>query len=319
MTVEAAGGGKTKPSRLIVVLGAHRSGTSAITRGLRALGVNLGKRLIAGTAEQNAKGFWEDLDLNSLNVEMMSAIGHDWCSLSAISLGTIELLVDAGYLERALTLLQTKTAQHELFGFKDPRLSKMLPFWKRVFAAGGYEVAYVLAIRNPLSVAMSLHQRDKFRMTKSHLLWLGHVIPAVAETAESPRVVVDYDRVISQPAAELTRIADGLGLDLNRPEIVHYQSQFLDATLRHATFSLEDLEQATDCPALVKDIYPMLLEAATDAKDISSLALLRSARQWQDELARMDLLLNEIDALETFARTALNTLSKRRGSEAQPD
>lgn len=45
--------------RLIVVLGMHRSGTSAVTKSLELMGVGLGDNLSpAGFA--NPKGFWED-------------------------------------------------------------------------------------------------------------------------------------------------------------------------------------------------------------------------------------------------------------------
>ena len=64
---------ETKPQRLIVVLGMHRSGTSAMTRGLQVMGVDLGDRMMPPVAGNNAKGFWEDIDLNALNIEMLQA------------------------------------------------------------------------------------------------------------------------------------------------------------------------------------------------------------------------------------------------------
>ena len=63
-----------KKRRLIVVLGMHRSGTSAVTRGLKVLGIELGDLLIPANKEVNAKGFWEDMDLNALNVEMLDSL-----------------------------------------------------------------------------------------------------------------------------------------------------------------------------------------------------------------------------------------------------
>ncbi len=45
--------------RVIVLLGMHRSGTSPITRGLKALGVELGEDLLP-SAPENPTGFWED-------------------------------------------------------------------------------------------------------------------------------------------------------------------------------------------------------------------------------------------------------------------
>ena len=63
--------------RLIVVLGMHRSGTSAITRGLQVMGVELGDRMMPPVEGNNSKGFWEDLDLYALNIEILNNIGSD--------------------------------------------------------------------------------------------------------------------------------------------------------------------------------------------------------------------------------------------------
>ena len=62
-------------SRAIFVVGAGRSGTSAITRGLQALGVELGDRLKAPT-DKNPTGFFEDRDLLRI-AKRMRAEGTD--------------------------------------------------------------------------------------------------------------------------------------------------------------------------------------------------------------------------------------------------
>ena len=54
-------------SRAVVVLGVGRSGTSAITRGLGALGVELGDKLRSATVLKNPTGFYEDTDLLRIN------------------------------------------------------------------------------------------------------------------------------------------------------------------------------------------------------------------------------------------------------------
>ena len=46
---------------VFVVLGMHRSGTSAITRGLQALNVNLGEQLLPAVPNDNDKGFFEKM------------------------------------------------------------------------------------------------------------------------------------------------------------------------------------------------------------------------------------------------------------------
>ena len=50
----------------IIVLGMHRSGTSALTGVLNRVGVNLGDNLVAPEAD-NPAGYWENLDVNNAN------------------------------------------------------------------------------------------------------------------------------------------------------------------------------------------------------------------------------------------------------------
>ena len=70
--------------QIVVVLGMHRSGTSAITRGLQVLGVELGSNLLSPEAGINDKGFWEDVDVTAFNDEFLKELGHDWHTLTPI-------------------------------------------------------------------------------------------------------------------------------------------------------------------------------------------------------------------------------------------
>ena len=64
-------------NRLVVVLGMHRSGTSVIARGLQVMGVELGNNLMQAN-EYNTKGFWEDMDIYTLNEEMLNSLNKAW-------------------------------------------------------------------------------------------------------------------------------------------------------------------------------------------------------------------------------------------------
>ncbi len=63
--------------QLFFVLGMHRSGTSAVTRGLSALGINLGNNLMPPVPGINDKGFYEDRDIHALNIKIFKTLGVD--------------------------------------------------------------------------------------------------------------------------------------------------------------------------------------------------------------------------------------------------
>src|SRR5688572_29093711 len=91
--------------RLIITLGMHRSGTSVVTRGLQVLGVSLGDNLMAPFEGNNDKGFWEDNDINKLNIEMLNTLGSDWHFLTPLQNADVNALIQNGYLSRTIEIL----------------------------------------------------------------------------------------------------------------------------------------------------------------------------------------------------------------------
>ena len=298
--------------KLVVVLGMHRSGTSVITRGLQVLGVELGNRLMPPSEGNNSKGFWEDVDINQLNIEMLHFLKRDWHFLAPILPSEIEMLCNAGYLQRAIELLQQKTSSAEIFGFKDPRVAKLLPFWKEVFAHGHWQVSYVLVIRHPLSVCHSLSKRDRLNFEKSYLLWLEHVIGSLLGTEGENRVLVDYDHFMQMPETDLAKIATEFQLSMNPDDLQTFQREFLDRQLQHTLYDLKDLYLDDKCPPLVQEVYSSLLGPVTGSVALADPWLKTRVEEWHREFSRMRSVLVLADtlsmklALTTAERDALN-------------
>ena len=253
--------------KLIVVLGMHRSGTSAITRGLQVLGANLGNALIPPGFD-NPKGFWEDKDVLRINEALLIELQSDYDRV-----GLLE--IDMGYrspviseLENdAQSVLTKKFAYVDLFAIKDPRLARLLPFWQRVFVGAGLSVAYVIALRNPLSVADSLSLRNGFDPAKSSQLWHEHVLTAIHYTQGQQRVVVDYDQMLADPATEFRRISSQLHIGTISPkEINEYQENFLDVGLRHTHYTRNDVIESAYLTHGVREIYPVIADCAEDIR-----------------------------------------------------
>jgi len=302
--------------RLIVVVGMHRSGTSAITRALQVMGVGLGDNLMPLLEGNNAKGFWEDLDLNALNIEMLSFLGKDWNSLSPASTAEIQQLQQTGYLIKATELLQSKLETADIFGFKDPRVAKLLPFWSEVFKQCNLDISYVLALRHPLSVALSLTKRDGFDPITGYTLWLGHVLEGLVNTQGSRRVLVDYDLLMANPDRELGRIASQLELVINQKELNLYKKEFLDESLRHSQCGVSDLTNDENCPELVKEVYTDLLEVASGCKELNSQEMATKSLLWSQAFNRQTTLLRLADNLKKTVSERDAQLAEREGQIA---
>lgn len=246
----------SKTKNLIVVLGMHRSGTSAVMSALSCLGVNLGDDLLP-PGKDNPKGFFEDKAVNDLNIEMLEAIGQHWFSLALVTDADVEKLVAMGYLHRAVALLTEKMTAVDIFGFKDPRVSKLLKFWQLVFAQINCAVHYVFCFRHPLSVAESLYKRNKTPLQKGCLLWLSYNLALANELVKLPFVALDYDQLMENPAGAMHLLAQLLNLPLDQRKAEQFVHEFIDENLRHSKYSEADLAAHDGCPALVAQAYPL--------------------------------------------------------------
>jgi hypothetical protein len=256
--------------RLIVVLGMHRSGTSVLTRALAALDIDLGNEFIPNVSAENAKGFWEDAEINNLNIKLLQAINTDWFKLSPIR--NNELFEKNNLRHEAIQLLEKKFSNRDLLAIKNPRFCILLPFWKSVFKEMNLKVDYIFAIRNPLSISLSLLKRNTFPHEQNYFMWLSYVSHSFIEARNNIRLVVDFDRLMNNPKNELLRIANALELpfNANSKKIKEYTDLFLDKTLRHSEFSLEELNTDPSVPKDTFVLYNCLLSLSKDELSIDS-------------------------------------------------
>ncbi len=64
---------------IVCIAGAHRSGTSMLTRLLHSLGLALGPQEdLMPAAADNPEGFWENLRVVRLNDELLNLVGAAW-------------------------------------------------------------------------------------------------------------------------------------------------------------------------------------------------------------------------------------------------
>ncbi|WP_456384921.1 glycosyltransferase [Desulfolithobacter sp.] len=285
----------------------HRSGTSALTRGLMALGVELGENL-AGPAEDNPKGFWENLDIQALNRKIFREIGHRWDSVRPVPAVVLQDEALASLRTEAKNIVEEHFIGTPLWGVKDPRISRLLPFWVPVLRELDIEPHLVFALRNPISIARSLAARNSFMEEKSVLLCLGHWFDILQFRDTNSLMIVDYDRLLDSPQQCLAGIADHLGIRISsglRQELDRFSEEFLSRSLRHSQASEKDNQLWRDrggCFGLAMDLYSRLLEFSTERTKENRLDWIPFFRQFQNYyslLSYMDVLDRTIHEQET--------------------
>ena len=255
---------KMKNSKLIVVLGMHRSGTSAITRGLEVLGVNLGDNLYPAESG-NPKGFWEDNEFLAINEQLLASIGSNSDQLGLMNWKTPRQPNIEPIRLRAENLVRKKCIKNSVWAFKDPRTARLLDFWQSIFDCVGCNSHYIIATRNPISIVESLRKRNGYDSEKVFYLWLEHMISAILSTKGNKRIVVSYDRLLDDPDFELSRVARSFDLaDPEGPALAIYGQEFLERALRHTLFSARDLKYQPNVPSQAIIAFDWLEHLADD-------------------------------------------------------
>ena len=166
---------------VILVLGMHRSGTSAFAGTLACLGLALPARLMAADTA-NASGYFESWELASLHNAMLRTAKSRWDDWSPIADDWFAKRAARGFAGRIVEFLDREFAGVANFVIKDPRICRVVPVWRDALARFGANPRVILPLRHPFAVAQSLMARDGFLPAKSYLLWLRHILDAERAT-----------------------------------------------------------------------------------------------------------------------------------------
>jgi len=243
----------------VAIAGMHRSGTSMVAKALHLAGLFLGEEAdLVDPTPDNPDGYWENARFVAVNDEILAALGGGWDNPPPVP-RRFEEDVRLRGLRRRAKRLADEFRTKDPWGWKDPRNSLTVPLWLQLVP----ELKVVVCLRNPLAVALSLHQRY-FSYSTALELWETYN-RRVLESVESDRLLVtDYGAWISRPAAEIRRTMSFLGLPTTRAS-VERASRAVKPDLHHNRFTERDLIDLELAPELV-ELYVWLRREARSRK-----------------------------------------------------
>ena len=294
------------------VIGAGRSGTSTLARALGALGVDLGNKFKRAT-RKNPTGFFEDAELLAVSKAVRNRIGVRADSLRLIEAAELTGPHMDDLRQRAIRTIRQRFGNSPIWGFKYGRTLRILPFWEPLLAEMNIEPSFVIALRNPLSVARSRAKLDPRRgiQAASDLEWLISIVPYLRRTQPHRLCVVDYDDLMDEPVAQLSRLAAELALPqtASAPEqIEDYATRFLDPGLRHTRYALADLEQDEELNPIVRAGYQLLRQVSQGQISTVDDAFWRQWADIEQGVRALAPILRLIDLRETERRRAITSL-----------
>jgi hypothetical protein len=196
---EAVAPARTRPDRVVCILGMHRSGTSCLTGSLQQQGLVLGAHNI--WILDNPRGSRENKDIMRLQIDILEKSGGSWDSPPPV----VEWRPE--HFARAQEIL-AEHAGHSIWGFKDPRTLLTLEGWQRLVP----DLQPVGIFRHPLRVAQSLEKRNRFGVEKSLSLWKTYNSRLVEFHRQDPFPVVSFDEEAAVLETKLRQAGEMIGL-----------------------------------------------------------------------------------------------------------
>ena len=262
--------------RAVLVLGMHRSGTSALSGALVQLGAAPPKSLMPASHE-NERGYFESTAFMAFHDTILAAgksCWNDWRPLS-FPYGTT---LEAGYRNRAMMLLETEFGEARDFVLKDPRACRLVPFWLRTLHHAGIAAHVLIPFRSPQEVTRSLATRDRHMPRGDAIaLWLRHTLDAERDSRGAARSFVFMDDLLSDWRGTLTRIAR----DLETPWQIDPETaaagidDFLSGELKHHQSGVEPA--STDWAGRTFDAFAALVNDPASPTAQAALDGIRSA------------------------------------------
>lgn len=198
-------------STAILVLGMHRSGTSALAGALSTLGVALGPKLMPASSD-NPLGYFEHEEIVLIHEAILSLLGTNWHDPCVLPEGWENEPALDGYRKRLKAIVRRDLAPHALWALKDPRLCLLFPLWLSILHELGIPVKVILNYRDPNAVTASLMKRDGLELGTARLLWAQYLIEAERHTRTVPRFWIDYEQILSRPGIVLESAANALNI-----------------------------------------------------------------------------------------------------------
>ena len=164
---------------------------------------------------ENALEDRETPGLGELNDDLLGLFGADWRSAARLDVDTLPASLHERLHQRAATWT-ARMAQHGHWVGTDPRLCYTAGFWLQVLP----EALVVLCLRHPGAAVAAMMQRQPcpFPDPESALAaWRRSFYGAAVDTTGRPRLVLDYDHVLTDPEGATARL-----VAFCRAHIPHY-------------------------------------------------------------------------------------------------
>jgi|GEM_PF-2108777 len=245
------------------IAGMHRSGTSMVAGLLQVCGLFLGPEEELGFDSNNGEPHFENVRFVALNDQILSRLGGSWNNPPKLPAGWEHMPEIEPLTGQAKQLIKHLGVQGD-WGWKDPRNSLTLPFWRRIVP----DLRLVICLRNPLEVAHSLRKRGDSIGIPMFLLWLTYYRELLSALPPHQRVVTHYESYFHDPTTELERVADRLIIKNSASSISRACAQISDDLRHHRINADQSMGKMPD------DVLAMYFKLCREAGPVCESAII---------------------------------------------
>ena len=270
----------------IIICGMHRSGTSLIAQMLEACGLFLGNenQLLGPTIVDNPSGYWEFKDIVLFSERLLKSVGGSWKEISCLY---SEFWISEDLKRKLLEaedILEPLIQSGKVWGWKDPRATVMLPFWRHLFP----NFKLIVCVRNPLEVAFSLSKRigGHVDFHKGLKLWRDYYELLGGGIQNNDVIYVHYELMMAKPDSEIRRLCDFTDLSPS-DKMINKAKERIKSDLYRGVVPDEQLFQFDELPYGIIEIYSHLCEGANNKFSEDSLDVNQRVQNYQLALEKL--------------------------------
>ena len=256
--------------QLLLVVGVGRSGTSAFSGSVAALGYSVPQPEVRAD-ETNPRGFGEPRWVVDFHAALLEgAQVTPWDARSYAWRHTRSAGEQPEVVAKLRAWLTTQFERHDRIVVKDPRTAWFLRLWDQVSRELGVDTSYVTLLRSPAEAVMSAGRwyQGPSRPTTRACGWMNVQLRTERQTRDSKRAFIRYTDLLTDWRSVLSGLNAklDLGLDLRNQAAIEQVDAWLDPGLRREQTTLADLELPAAVRTLVERVWHEF-DSAVDRDD----------------------------------------------------
>ena len=296
----------------VIILGMHRSGTSAVAGAVSLLGAMPPARLLPATSE-NPTGYFESPTIIRVNDRILMAGQATWYDCLGFDCNAFDARTRATASAFITGSVMAEFADSPLLLIKDPRISLLLDLWLPPLREMLVLPVVLLVLRHPCEVMESLARRDALPTQLAMALWLHYMLQAESASRQCPRYVLPYERLLSDWRSSLQRV--GLAASIAWPVAFDFVAPSMETLLRRELrhhYACASAQQNVGSPLghWADEVYQSLLVLAAQSDDLWSLQRIDRVREEFREWCHV-----HGRAWSAALLTGHSILARQRGSE----